>query len=249
MFGISHADAVGQTTTDYYADLSHRERLRGPLEKAGRADDVLLYLKKPNGENFWARASARLITWDNEPAVLTVIEDISEQLAAQRALEESEKRLATQSAALTSLTASYADANDTFDRRLRGILEKAAATLDVERVSLWRFGPNQSSIVCVGLYRCCENLYESGAVLAREAAPAYFDAIERERVIAADNARTDPRTREFLTSYLEPLNIYAMLDVPLRRGQEVIGVLCVNTSAPRGRGRWTSGTSRSPRPT
>ena len=226
-FGISQADAIGQTTTDYYADLSHRERLRGPLEKTGRADDVLLYLRKPNGQNFWARASARLITWDNEPAVLTVIEDISEQLAAQQALEESEKRLATQSAALTSLTASYADANDTFDRRLRGILEKAAATLDVERVSLWRFGDKQASIICVGLYRCCENLYESGAVLAREAAPAYFDAIERERVIAADNARTDPRTREFLTSYLEPLNIYAMLDVPLRRGQEVIGVLCV----------------------
>ena len=29
-------------------------------------------------------------------------------------------------------------------------------------------------------------------------APAYFDALERERVIAADDARTDPRTREFL---------------------------------------------------
>ncbi len=80
MFGISHADAVGQTTTDYYADLSHRERLRGPLETTGRADDVLLHLKKPNGDTFWARASARMITWDNEPAVLTVIEDISEQL-------------------------------------------------------------------------------------------------------------------------------------------------------------------------
>ena len=146
MFGVSHADAVGQTTTNYYADLSHRERLRGPLEKTGRADDVLLHLKKPNGETFWARASARVITWDNEPAVLTVIEDISEQLTAQRALEASEQRLATQSAALTSLTASQADSNDTFEHRLRGILEMAAATLDVERVSLWRFGDRLASI-------------------------------------------------------------------------------------------------------
>ena len=83
-FGISHADAVGQTTTDYYVDVSHRERLRGPLEATGRADDVLLHLKKPNGGTFWAKASARLITWDNEPAVLTVFEDISDQLTAQR---------------------------------------------------------------------------------------------------------------------------------------------------------------------
>ena len=227
MFGISHADAIGQETTNYYADVSHRERLRGPLEKTGRADNVLLHLRKPNGETFWARASARMITWENEPAVLTVIEDISQQLTAQRALEDSEQRLGKQSAALTSLTASHADPNDTFDHRLRGILEMAAETLNVARVSLWRFGDRQSSIVCVGLYRRRENAHESGAILGRDAAPAYFEAIERERVIAAADARTDPRTREFLTSYLEPLNIHAMLDVPLRRGQEVIGVLCV----------------------
>jgi PAS domain S-box-containing protein len=226
VFGVSQADAVGQTTTNYYADLSHRERLRGPLEATGRADDVVLHLKKPNGETFWARASARVITWDNEPAVLTVIEDISEQLTAQRALEDSEHRLAKQSEALTSLTATHADANDTFEHRLRGILEMAAATLDAERVGLWRFGDRRSSIVCVGLYRRTENVHESGAILERGAAPAYFDAIERDRVIAAVDARTDPRTREFLTTYLDPLHIHAMLDVPLRRGQDVIGVLC-----------------------
>src|SRR5688572_15934879 len=67
MFGISHADAVGLKTTDYYADIAHRERLREPLEKTGRADEVLLHLKKPNGETFWAKACARLITWDHEP--------------------------------------------------------------------------------------------------------------------------------------------------------------------------------------
>src|SRR5918993_85365 len=97
MFGISHEQAIGLTTSDYYHDLSHRERLRGPLEKEGRADDVRLHLKRPNGGTFWARASARLITWEGEPAVLTVIEDIDEELKAQRALQASEQRLAAQS--------------------------------------------------------------------------------------------------------------------------------------------------------
>jgi PAS domain S-box-containing protein len=156
-FGISQADAVGQTTTNYYADVSHRERPSRPLEATGRADNVLLHLRKPSGETFWARASARMITWENEPAVLTVIEDISQQLSAQRALEDSEQRLAKQSAALTALTASHADPNDTFEHRLRRIHEMAAATLDAERVSLWRFGDHQSSIICVGLYRRTEN--------------------------------------------------------------------------------------------
>jgi PAS domain S-box-containing protein len=237
MFGISHADAVGQTTTDYYADVSHRERLRGPLEKTGRADNVLLHLRKPNGETFWARASARVITWDNEPAVLTVIEDISEQLSAQHALEASEQRLAAQSRALTSLTERQADPNDSFDHRLREILEMAVMTLQVERVSMWRFDANRSAIVCQGLFKLTGGVYESGARLGREVAPAYFDAIEKERVIAARDAMTDPRTRDFKTSYLEPLDIHAMLDVPLRRGTDVIGVLCAeHIGAPRA---WT----------
>ena len=146
---------------------------------------MLLHLKKPNGDTFWARASARMITWDNEPAVLTVIEDISEQLTAQHALEASEQRLATQSAALTSLTASHADPNDTFEHRLRGILEMAATTLDVERVSLWRFDDRPGEHRLRRTVPAAENAHESGAVLGRDAAPAYFDAIERERVIAA----------------------------------------------------------------
>ena len=97
--------------------------------------------------------------------MLTVIEDISEQLSAQRALEASEQRLAAQSRALTSLTASHADPNDTFEHRLRGILEMAAATLQVERVSLWRFDDGRSAIECVGLFRRSGGVHESGARL------------------------------------------------------------------------------------
>src|SRR5687768_8390697 len=226
MFGVPYDQAIGLTTTDYYHDLSHRERLRGPLEQHGHADDALLHLKRPDGSTFWARASARLITWEGEPAVLTVFEDIDEELRAQRALQASERRLAAQSRALTELTAAHADPNDTFEHRLRSILEMAADTLQTERVSMWRFDANRSAIECVGLFRRTGREHESGARLARDAAPGYFAAIERERVIAAHEARTDPRTSGFGASYLEPLDIWSMLDVPLRGGDGVTGVFC-----------------------
>jgi PAS domain S-box-containing protein len=63
--------------------------------------------------------------------------------------------------------------------------------------------------------------------LRREQFPGYFAAIERERVITAHDARTDPQTQEFTTVYLEPYDIWAMLDVPLRQGDTVSGVFCV----------------------
>ncbi len=227
MFGISHAESIGLKTYDYYYDISHRERLREGLEREGRADDQLLHLKRPDGTTFWARASARMITWNDEPAVLTVFEDIDQELAAKRALEASEQRLAAQSRALTELTARHVDPNDTFEHRLQGILEMAAETLKAERVSMWRFDADRQVIDCVGLFLHSPKRHERGARLQRETFPLYFEAIERDRVIAAHDARTDRRTAEFLSSYLEPNDIWSMLDVPLRRAEMVSGVLCV----------------------
>ena len=110
---------------------------------------------------------------------------------------------------------------------MRGILEMAADTLQAERVSMWRFDASRAAPSSASACSAAPaGSHESGARLARDAAPAYFDAIERERVIAAHDARTDPRTSGFRASYLEPLDIWAMLDVPLRRGDAVIGVFC-----------------------
>ena len=237
MFGIPNAEAVGLITTDYYVNPADRQRLVEPLTRDGRADDVVLQLKRPNGDTFWARASARLVTWNDEPAVLTVFDDISKQLNAERALKASEQRLAAQSRTLTALTARHADPHATFDDRLRGILAMAADTLQSERVSMWRFDAGRTGIDCVGLYRRTGAQYERGARLLREQFPEYFAAIERERVITAHDARTDPQTQEFRTVYLEPHDIWAMLDVPLRQGDAVSGVFCVEHTG--GARAWT----------
>jgi PAS domain S-box-containing protein len=227
MFGIAHADAIGRVTTDYYVNPADRQLLSDPLERDGKADNVLLELRRPNGATFWARASARLVIWEDEPAVLTVFDDISEELSAERALRESEQRLAAQSSALTALTARQADPDGPFEDRLRGILEVAAETLHVERVSMWRFDAERDAIECVGLFRRSAAVHEVGARLLRRQFPAYFEAIEAERVIAAHDARADTRTAGFTASYLEPERIGAMLDVPLRQGAAVSGVFCV----------------------
>ena len=147
-------------------------------------------------------------------------------LEAERALQASEQRLATQSRALTELTARYTDPSAHFDDRLREILEVSARTLDVERLSMWRFGDGRLAIRCIGMFERAPVRHTSGALLYRHEAPAYFQSIELERVVAADNAHTDPRTREFRDGYLVPNRIGAMLDVPLRQHNTAIGVLC-----------------------
>ena len=226
LFGIAASDAIGLSVMDYYVDPADRLELAQRLQRDGRADAMRFRIKRPNGEPFWALASSRLIQWQQDPAVLTVFHDISEQIAAEASLKASERRLVTQSDVLTSLTSRYTDVGDALDQRLRSILETSARALDVERLSIWRFDEGHARITCAGLYRRTPDSYETGMVLERHDAGAYFGAIEQERVVAAGDARTDPRTREFLDSYLVPHGIGAMLDVPLRHGTATVGVLC-----------------------
>ena len=226
LVGVSPAEAIGQPVTGYYVDPAQRQDLIDRVRRDGRADNVRLHIRRARGATFWVLAAIRVIDWNGEPAALTVFHDISDQLAAEAALRASERRLAAQSDALTDLTTRYTSPGEGFDARLRGILPLAAGALRVERLSLWRFADQRSTIRCDGLYSLATQQFESGSVLHRNDAPAYFAAIERERVVEAHDAQNDPRTSGFTAGYLIPNRIGAMLDVPLRHDNTTIGVLC-----------------------
>lgn len=226
LFGVAQDEARGQLVFEYYADAAAGQRLADIVRRDFRADGERLHLKRRVGETFWVQANARLISAAGEPAVLTVLSDITDQLATEEALKASEKRLETQSAVLTELTARHTDRRGGLQEELRDILSAVAHTLGVARVGMWRITADRSAIRCVSMYVRATDTFESGAILLREAAPDYFDALERDRVIAAENVLIDPRTREFKDSYLVPNRIGAMLDIPLRQDDAMTGVLC-----------------------
>src|SRR3954467_5099256 len=231
LFGVAPDDAVGRTPLDYYVNPAERADLAETLRRNGRADNLRLQLRRDDGSTFWALASSRLVTYHGSPATLTAFNFLGEQLAA------SGRRLTAQSSALTELTERQADSTGQFDGRLRDILVTAARTLDAARVSLWRLAYDQQSIRCIDLYSLATNRHESGGALGYFDAPAYFDALVRERVIAAHDVAVDQRTHDLLDGYLKPLGIGAMLDVPLRRDNTTVGVLCTeHVGGPR---TWT----------
>jgi diguanylate cyclase (GGDEF)-like protein len=112
------------------------------------------------------------------------------------------------------------------DGALRAITETAANALSVARASVWLLDVDGDALTCADLYEANENRHTSGAVLESAEYPAYFAALADEETLAADDAHTDPRTREFTDTYLVPLGIGAMLDAPIRTGLRLVGVLC-----------------------
>jgi signal transduction histidine kinase len=121
---------------------------------------------------------------------------------------------------------------------LKEIAEASARALETERVSVWLFNRDKSKMACVDLYERSAERHSAGAELEAAQYPSYFAALAEERTIAAHDARSDSRTREFKDSYLDSLGIHSMLDVPVRTGGSMLGVVChESVGAPR---RWSA---------
>ncbi len=152
-----------------------------------------------------------------------IFEDITERYRA----EEREKNqtllfLRTQQA-LVQMAKLPSDTVDVFLNQLTKI---DAETIDIDRVSVWSFSTDLSELVCNECYDRSANSHSCSMRLKRSDYPKYFTALDEDRIIAAEDARTDERTNEFTNTYLIPLNIMSMLDVPIRRGGKLVGIIC-----------------------
>jgi diguanylate cyclase (GGDEF)-like protein/PAS domain S-box-containing protein len=116
---------------------------------------------------------------------------------------------------------------------LRRLLRTAGRVLGVERVGLWLYTPDRGSILCRLQHRLSTQGFERGALLRAVEYPCYFGALEESRAVPAHDAVADPRTSEFAAGYLRPLGITSMLDVPVRLGGRLSGVVCHEHVGPK----------------
>jgi len=118
------------------------------------------------------------------------------------------------------------------DKVIELITEAAAMTLGVARVGIWLLSEQGQAIECAGCYDARTQAINRGAVIHQADGPPYFDALRTSRTIAAHNAQDDPRTACFRDSYLIPLGITSMLDVPVWVKDSLVGVMCLEHIGP-----------------
>ncbi|MFN8902968.1 MAG: GAF domain-containing protein, partial [Lysobacteraceae bacterium] len=108
------------------------------------------------------------------------------------------------------------------------ICAAAAEGLAVDRASLWELDADARSMRCVHLYDAREGGHRRTPALRLAASdfPRYFEALQRERTITADDAPRHPDASEFAHGYLDVLGIGAMLDAPVRQHGRLVGILC-----------------------
>ncbi len=185
--------------------------------------------RKKTGELFDVEVALRQFACGEGQSseIIWTCRDITERkrLARQERLRLS--LLQEHQAALLELAQSEAIISGNLQRAFQAITEAASRVLAVERTSIWLFQEDRSAIRLADLYEAVTVTHSSGTVLQASQFPSYFHAWEQEEfAITAHNAHDDPRTCEFSSSYLTPLGIGAMLDVPIRHKGKAVGVLC-----------------------
>jgi len=153
-------------------------------------------------------------------------EELKERARRDQSSQEREDRIRRQNQVLVELATRQLANPSNLTWAIEGILEAAARTLGVERASVWLYDEHRTKIRCVDLFERTAGRHSSGIELTAKKYPAYFSALEQERTIAADDARTNGATREFSDSYLVPLGITSMLDAPIRLDGRCVGVVC-----------------------
>lgn len=145
-----------------------------------------------------------------------------------------EARLREQRRKLAQLMRGSALSSGEISGALSTLTELSAELLSTERASVWQLSADGTTLECVDLYQRSEHRHSRGERLSAANYPRYFAALFEDRVLAAGHAKADPRTNEFVSGYLAPLGIEALLDAPVFLRGRMVGVVCIeDTGAPR----------------
>ena len=108
------------------------------------------------------------------------------------------------------------------------LTKEVTETIDVDRCSVWLYKDDKKqSLICEQLYVRSEDKWYKDMELSKTDFFEYFEHLSIDPVIIAEDAEKHPATSCFTESYLRPLGIKSMLDVPIIFRGGIIGVICI----------------------
>ncbi len=155
--------------------------------------------------------------------VLGVATDVTLRKQAEDSLQRRNEQILAHQQTLHELTLTCLP---DLDSSLARIAEVASRTLKVARVGIYLTTEDRTALCCQGRHQNGVPSNGKGTLLQARQYPAYFSALEEQRVIAATDACADPRTRELAEEHLRAQGISSLLHVGIRLHGRVAGVVC-----------------------
>ncbi len=92
MLGMTHDELIGNTTEQFYLNKSDRAHVLQKLQEQGYIHNYELQIRTKAGQGIWVITSSRVLSFNNKPAVLSVLYDITERKWAEEAIRQAEEK-------------------------------------------------------------------------------------------------------------------------------------------------------------
>ena len=219
---LSPETLVGKPAPDIYDEGSVLDQIKAQLEAQEYVHNREVQLKRADGTSLWAVLSAQQITFDDQPALLTGLYDITPRKEAEVSTAKRAEALAIV-AAVSTAAATILDT----DKLLQEVVDLTKARFDLYHVHIYLLTENEDLLTLA-----------AGAGLAGQemVAQRWQIPIEHPDSIVAQVARTRQGTFtndvwqavNYLPNKLLP-DTRAELAVPLISGDKVLGVLDIQS--------------------
>jgi PAS domain S-box-containing protein len=124
-----------------------------------------------------------------------------------------------------SLNSSFFEGNTSEGAKV--LTKEVSNSINADRCSVWLYNTDRTSIICQQLYSKKTDSWEQNYELLKEDYKPYFLSLLLNPIIVANDARNHSATSCFKDTYLDPLGIKSMLDVPISYKGDTIGVICI----------------------
>jgi PAS domain S-box-containing protein len=109
------------------------------------------------------------------------------------------------------------------------LTKEVTESINADRCSIWLYNEDKSEIICEQLHIKSENSWYQDITLYKKDFQSYFLALLENPIIIANDAEIHQATSCFTETYLKPLGVKSMLDVPIIYKGETIGVICIES--------------------
>lgn len=223
MTGYEISELIGKNSFELVT-VESRDFIRKNILSGSQIVHEVIVVRK-DGSTFPVELQGKVISSQGQKMQVVAVRDITERKQSQEALQIRENARRKQSQTLVQLARSKTFQDGNLNAALREITEAAARTLLVQRVGIWLYNDQHTTIECIDLYDVRTKEHTCGKSLLKANYHDYFQALESERSIAAHDAINDERTQEFSQSYLSVLGIRSVLDAPIWLGGRLVGVV------------------------
>ncbi|MGE5374790.1 MAG: GAF domain-containing protein, partial [Bacteroidota bacterium] len=224
---FEYDQVINQPAPDFYYNPDERTKFVMELRARGQVANMVVQLRRRNGEPFWALLSARVFDYQGEPSILTTFADITDRIQAQEAVAKRAAELQTVADVSTTTTTTLEP-----DRLLQSVVDLTKERFGLYHAHVYLLNESWNTLLLAcGAGEVGRKLVAEEHSIPMDAEQSLVARAARSGdVIIVNDVRSEPG---FLPNPLLP-ETQAEMAVPMIVGNQVLGVFDVQSRDPQG---------------